>query len=149
MKKKSITENYIYNLVYQLVILVIPLLTIPYLTRILGAKNLGIYSYTYSIVSVFFLLSALGINTYGQREIAYVQDNKSKYTKIFWELIITRFISTIFCILGLLIIIILSNKYNIFYKIFLIYVFANAFDISWFYQGLENFKSVSIKRFFK
>ena len=98
MKRSSGTSNYIYNLTYQLILTLIPLFTTPYLTRILGAKNLGIYSYTYSIVTIFFLLAALGINTYGQREIAYVQDNKEKRSKIFWELMIIRTISTLISI---------------------------------------------------
>ena len=76
MSKKSLTKNYIYNLIYQVLTLVLPLITTPYLSRVLGATPIGIYSYTYSIVSYFLLFGALGVGLYGQREIAYVSDDK-------------------------------------------------------------------------
>lgn len=145
MKKNSITNNYLYNLTYQIIISIVPLITTPYLTRILGAKNLGIYSYTYSIVTIFFLLSSLGLNTYGQREIAYVQDNKNKRTKIFWELTIFRIFSTLLSITLFLILINLETTYKPYLAIFTVYIIANLFDISWFYQGIENFKTITIR----
>lgn len=145
MQKKSVTSNYIYNLIYQLIITLIPLFTTPYLTRVLGARNLGIYSYTYSIVTIFFLLAALGINTYGQREIAYVQDNKEKRSKIFWELMIIRTISTLISVIMLIILSLIVTKYNIYYQIFSLYILANLFDITWLYQGIENFKAITIR----
>ena len=145
MKKSSITKNYLYNLIYQLIITLIPLFTTPYLTRVLGATNLGIYSYTYSIITIFFLLSSLGINTYGQREIAYIQDNKEKRSKLFFELIIIRIISTFISLILLLILTLIETKYKLYYQIFSIYIIANLFDITWFYQGIENFKDITIR----
>lgn len=145
MKKRSITSNYIYNLTYQLILILIPLLTTPYLTRVLGANKLGIYGYTYSIVTIFFIFSAVGINSYGQREIAYVQDDIEKRSKIFWELIIVRFISTTISILLLILFSCIIGKYSMYYKIFILYVISNFFDITWYYQGIEDFKSVSIR----
>lgn len=143
--KKTITSNYIYNLIYQMLILIIPLLTIPYLTRVLGTENLGIYSYTYSIVTIFFLLSSLGINTYGQREIAYRQDDIKERTKFFYELMIIKIFSSVISILLLLIFSNITYRYSIYYQIFILYVFANVFDITWLYQGMEDFKSVSLR----
>ena len=55
MAKKSIAKNYIYNMVYQVLILILPLITTPYLSRVLGAEGIGIYGYTYSIVTYFIL----------------------------------------------------------------------------------------------
>ena len=59
MPKKSITRNYLYNLAYQILILVLPLVTTPYLARVLGAEGTGIYSYTYTIVNYFVLFGSL------------------------------------------------------------------------------------------
>ena len=143
MKKNSITKNYIYNLIYQITITITPLLTTPYLTRILGAENLGIYSYTFGIVTILYLISSLGINTYGQREIAYVQDDKNKRSKLFFELIIIRLLSTILSTILLLVLIIFEVKYKLYYQIFIIYIIANFFDITWLYQGIENFKTIT------
>ena len=71
MSKKSITKNYIYNLSYQILVLILPIITTPYISRILGAENIGIYSYTLSISAYFILFGSLGIALYGKREIAY------------------------------------------------------------------------------
>ena len=68
---------------YQILILILPLFTTPYVSRILGAENLGIYSYTVSITTFFILFGALGIGLYGQRQIAYQQEDKNKYNSIF------------------------------------------------------------------
>ena len=145
MNKKSITKNYIYNLTYQMLVVLVPLMTTPYLTRILGAKELGIYSYTYSIATIFFLFAALGINTYGQREIAYVQDTKEGRSKGFWELMIVRLLSTVISLILLYVFSFITHRYQIYYWIFGLYVLGNLFDITWFYQGIEDFKAVAIR----
>ena len=90
MRKKSIAKNYIYNLLYQLLTIFLPLITTPYLSRVLGAKQIGIYGYTTSIVSYFILFGSLGASMYGQREIAYYQDDKKKRSKAFYEIVILR-----------------------------------------------------------
>ena len=74
--KKSIKKNYVYNLIYQVLVIIIPIITIPYVSRVLGARNIGIYGYTLSISAYFILIGSLGVALYGQREIAYVQNNK-------------------------------------------------------------------------
>ena len=93
--KKSLTKNFIYNLTYQILAIILPLITTPYVSRVLGAENLGIYSYTLSIVTYFILFGSLGVALYGQREIAYVQDDKEKRSKVFFELFIFRIITMI------------------------------------------------------
>ena len=91
--KKSLKVNYIYNLFYQILIMVLPLLVTPYLSRVLGAEKIGIYSYTMSIVSYFILFGCIGINLYGQRLVAAVQENKEKRSKIFYELFLLKSIT--------------------------------------------------------
>lgn len=88
--KKSITRNYIYNLIYQVLMLLLPLATTPYVSRVLGAENIGVYSYTTSLSAYFILFGSLGIALYGQREIAYKQSDKREYSKIFWEVLLLR-----------------------------------------------------------
>ena len=53
MAKKSVTKNYIYNLAYQILIIILPVITTPYISRVLGVENIGIYSYTLSISTYF------------------------------------------------------------------------------------------------
>lgn len=140
MGKKSIAKNYLYNLTYQILTLILPLITTPYVSRVLGAEGIGIYSYTYSIVSYFILFGGLGIALYGKREIAYAGENKQKRKKVFWELVIFRLITLAVAIIIYYIFFIKSDIYGIYYKIWLIELIATAFDISWFFQGMEEFK---------
>ena len=145
MPKKSIAKNYLYNLTYQILILILPLVTTPYLSRVLGAEGIGIYSYTYTIVTYFVLFGSLGISLYGQREIAYAQDNKEKRKKVFLELVIFRFITIFIAVLVYYFFFIRTGIYSIYYKILLFELIAGAFDISWFFQGLEDFKKTVIR----
>lgn len=140
MAKKSIAKNYLYNLTYQILTLILPLITTPYVSRVLGAEGIGIYSYTYSIVSYFILFGQLGIALYGKREIAYVQENKEKRKQVFWELVIFRAITLVVAIAIYCTFFVNLDVYGIYYKIWLIELIATAFDISWFFQGMEEFK---------
>ena len=140
MPKKSITKNYLYNLTYQILILILPLITTPYLARVLGATGTGIYSYTYTIVNYFVLFGSLGVSLYGQREIAYAQQKKHKRKKIFIELVTFRFITISIAVVIYYWFFIRTGVYNQYYKILLFELIAGAFDISWFFQGLEEFK---------
>ena len=96
---KQVNKNFIYNVIYQLFIYIVPLISIPYVSRVLGASNIGIYSYTYSIVYYFMLTSMLGINNYGARTIAQCKDNKKERSEQFFSIYYLQLISTIFLIL--------------------------------------------------
>ena len=142
---KSIAKNYIYNVIYQILVIILPIVTIPYLSRVLGADNIGISSYTTSIATYFILFGSLGVGMYAQREIAYVQDDVKKRSKIFFEIIILRFITMAIAIVTFYIAFASNGEYELYYKILLIQLISNCFDISWFFQGQEEFKKVVIR----
>lgn len=143
--KKSVAKNYIYNLIYQLIVIIVPLVTTPYLSRVLGAEQIGIYSYTLSITTYFILFGSLGIAMYAQREIAYVQEDSYKRSKTFFEIIIMRSITLGSSLLLFYLFFCLRGSYVTYYKILAFEILANALDISWFFQGLEEFKKVIIR----
>lgn len=145
MSKKNITKNYIYNLVYQILVLILPLITTPYISRVLGAKNIGIYSYTISIATYFILFGSLGIALYGQREIAYKQKDKDKYSIIFWEIVVLRIITMSISVLVFYFTFVKGEQYQIYYKILILEIIGNCIDISWFFQGLEEFKKTVMR----
>ena len=140
MGKKSIAKNYIYNMIYQVLTLVLPLITTPYLSRVLGAEGIGIYSYTYAIVTYFILFGSLGVALYGQREIAYAQEKVETRKKVFVEIILFRFITIFISTILYYFLFMRGNEYEVYYRILLFELVAAAFDISWFFQGLEEFK---------
>ena len=138
--KKSLTKNYIYNLIYQILVLIVPLITTPYISRVLGVENIGIYSYTISISAYFILFGSLGIALYGQREIAYKQKSRYKRSRVFWEILILRTITMAISLLIFYFTFATGKEYQIYYKILMLEIIGNCLDISWFFQGMEEFK---------
>lgn len=134
-------KNFVYNIVYQILILIIPLITMPYVSRVLGANGIGIYSYTYSIAYYFMLIAMLGLNNYGNRTIAKVRDSKEKISKEFCSIYALQIIiSTTMVISYLLYIHIFEHKYMLISFIQIMYVISSVFDINWFFFGIEKFK---------
>ena len=142
---KSLKKNYSYNLIYQIIVIIIPLITTPYLSRVLGAEKIGIYGYVLSIATYFMLFGTLGTALYGKREIAYVSKNRNEYSKVFWEIVLVRLIFVLISLLFFYIFFIRSTKYGVYYAILSIEIIATIFDISWFFQGLEEFKKIVIR----
>ncbi len=144
MSQSKVIKNYLYNTAYQLLVLLAPLITTPYVSRVLGATGIGIYSYAQSIATYFVLIGAVGTALYGQREIAYAQDKESR-TKVFWEITLFRFISVAVCTAVYLAAFGFGRQYSDVYRILTIEVVATAFDISWFFMGIENFRLTVIR----
>lgn len=146
MKKNSLKKNYIFNLLYQVLVTLVPLVTTPYISRVLGAENIGIYSYTLSISAYFILIGALGTGLYAQRQIAFYQNDKQEYTKIFWEILILRCIGLAIAIIVFSALFAFSNNdYSLYYKILLLEILGAVLDISWLFQGLERFDITVIR----
>lgn len=149
--KRSITKNYIYNLIYNVINVLIPFIIAPYLSRVLGVDCIGIKSYTLSIVSTFIIFANLGVAEYGQKEIAQSQDDKYERTEKFYSISIMRFITTTIVTIIYIIFFVLpiiNKENNIIYAILLINILANALDFSWFLQGIEKFKFISLIQIF-
>ena len=143
--RKSVAKNYIYNSLYQILILIVPLFTTPYLSRVLGAEAIGIYSYTLSITTYFVLFGSLGVAMYGQREIAYYQDDEYQRSKTFFEILIMRFVAIGIALFIFYLGFCTQGDYSTYYKILILELVANSLDISWFFQGLEEFKKTVLR----
>ena len=141
----KIIKNYIYNFSYQIFLMIVPIVTMPYIARVLGPEELGINSYTYSISYYFILISVVGLTTYGQREIAYVRDDTDKLNKIFWEIEILSIITTIFSFSLYVVYIFSFGQYETYLWAYSIAIIANVFDISWLLTGLEKFGVLSLR----
>jgi len=141
-------RNYLLNVGYQLVMYLFPLIISAYVSRVLGAENIGIYSYVNSIVSIFGMFGLLGIANYGNREIAKVRDNKKQLSKTFSSIFTLQLIlsGSVFLIYFMLIFLLpLENK-----TIFLVQslqLLSVTFDVSWFFFGLEKFKAPLARNF--
>ena len=123
-----------------------PLITVPYVSRVLGPSGIGTYSYTYSIVCYFMHLGLLGIGNYGNRKIAKCQNDKESLSKNFISIyIIQLFMSLLSISMYSCYIIFFCKKYITISIIQIIYLISTIFDINWFFYGLEQFKITVIK----
>ncbi|HPF82972.1 MAG TPA: oligosaccharide flippase family protein [Bacilli bacterium] len=147
MKKNSVKKNYIFNMVYQVFCLIVPLVTTPYISKIFLAEGIGKYSYTYSLANYFVLVAALGFATYGQREIANHQNNKEKQSVSFWEIIIVRLFSTMICLIVFIIMCLLNvfDSYTVLMWWWILLIIAQVFDITFLFQGNEDFGKIVIR----
>ncbi len=138
----SITKrNYVYQIIYQVLVSILPFITSPYIARVLGADSIGIYSYTYSIVSYFGLFAMLGIFTYGNRAIAKAKNDQEELNKTFTSLYVLHVGLSVVALLayvGYILVFIRENKLIAVVQTF--YLLAQLFDINWFFFGMEKFK---------
>ena len=142
----SIKKNFIYNSIYQILLIIIPLITTPYIARVLGPSGVGIYSYTYSIAHYITIIALLGTINYGTRSIAQIRDNREKLSYTFWgiyyfQLLLAFLLSALY----LLYVVLFIEDYKIIFLIQFLYVISAAFDANWFCSGLENFKLLVIR----
>lgn len=140
---RRILNNVLYQAVYQLLQVILPVITVPIVSGALGPKGLGIYNFTTSIVNYFVLVAGLGLSNYGVREIARCRDNKKQMSRKFFELEGMSILISII-IFAVYIVLILFLKYREFYIIEILLIIGAVLDISWLYIGIEEFGKVSL-----
>lgn len=136
----KIFKNYLYNMSYQIIAVILPLITVPYISRVLGAEAVGINSYTNAIITYFVLIANVGITVYGNRTISYTRDSIEERSRKFWEIVIVKLIMGTISFVLLFIFIGLYGRYSEYLMWQSIQILAAIIDISWFFVGLEDFK---------
>ena len=138
----KVIKNYLYNLSYQVLTIILPIITVPYVTRIFTSEDLGNYGFYNSIVSYFSLFAMLGIGIYGTKQIAAANDVSST----FWNIYVIQLIASILAI-SVYVIAILSvpQMRGIIPLILGIVLFTKMFDISWLLAGKEDFKKITLR----
>lgn len=143
----SIKKNLAYNMMYQLVGILVPLVTSPYLSRVLGAKNLGIHSFTMSVALYFMMFMILGIGNYGNRTIAKIKrKGKQELSKVFWSIYSIQILMSVLVILAY--ILYLSFGVRNYQEIAILQIFlvlSNAVDITWYFYGMEDFGRIVLR----
>lgn len=152
---KSIKHNLFMNILLMIVQYVYPLLSFPYISRILDASGIGKVNFALSFISYFSMFALLGIPTYGIRCVAKFRDNKSKLSQITQELTIIILVCTSFCYLVLLVCIFKIDRLEpdrLLFLVMSVNVILSALNMQWFYQGLEMYdyitkRSIMVKTF--
>ena len=143
---KKLRENLILNSLYQILAIFVPLITAPYLGRILKADQIGTYTYVHSIVSYFSHFAMLGIMNYGSREIAKKRDDKNARSKVFCEIYAMQLITAGASVLVYVIYSFLSHtEYQLITKLMIIWTASNLLDVGWYCTGMEQFRTI-VKR---
>lgn len=126
--------------------MIIPLITVPYISRVLGAHDVGINEYTNSWVTFFFLMGQMGITLYGNREVAYHRDDLYKRSQTFWgvEALQLLTVSSAF-VLYLVAVFLFSTTFKEFFLLQAIWIIATGVDISWYFMGLEEFRITVVR----
>ncbi len=145
MQQKSIKKNYIYNLIYQILLVVAPLIVTPYVSRVLQPTGIGTQSYAASIVSYFALVAVLGTATFGQKAIGTLQSDAEGRSRKFWELFINRLVMTALSAAAYLVyVFVLAPNDMIVALIYGIQLLGTIVDVTWFFQGMEEFGKISL-----
>lgn len=141
----SIKKNFLYNVFYQILIMFVPLVTTPYISRILGSEGIGQFSYAYSVASYYVMFIMLGLNNYGNRTIAKVRDDREQLRKVFWSIYFMQGILGFFiCCIYFIYCGFISKTFDISFVVGL-YVVSACFDINWFFFGMEKFRFTVIR----
>lgn len=137
----SVKKNFAYNISYQILIMILPLITTPYISRVIGAEGVGLQSYTFSIVNYFMIFIRLGINNHGNRSIAISRDSKDECSKVFINIYsVQLFMAILMSIIYVAYVMCYASEYKVLFIIQYIYILSAMLDINWFFFGLEKFK---------
>ena len=139
----KVLKNYAYNLSYQLLVIILPIITTPYVTRVFSSDDLGTYGYFNSIVTYFILLATLGVANYGTKEIS---GHRTEIRKNFWGIYTLQLGATILSLtLYVLLCLSLSSMHNPVAYILGLSLVSKGLDISWLFQGLEDFRKITVR----
>lgn len=143
---RSVGKNFLWNAGYKLLLVLTPLITTPLVSRALGAEQVGVYSYTYSVEQYFAMFAVLGMAQHGVRAVAQAGNDRTMRSRTFWNAFAAQLcvaipvaiIYSIYVALG-------STGGPLIGFIWGFSVLASVFDISWLFFGVEEFKMPTIR----
>lgn len=137
----SIKKNFAYNVVYQILAIILPFVTAPYVSRVLGVRGVGIYSYTYSVASYFLMFATLGMSNHGNRSIASTPKTPEDLGKTFVNNYVIQIVTGLVATIAYILFVTLWVRQNATVALIqTVMVVSGLFDINWFFFGIEKFK---------
>lgn len=144
MTAPNLRRNYLYTVAIQLLSMLTPLVTAPYLARVLGSDGVGTYSYVLSVATVFSLFAALGLSAYGLREVSRVRDDPAAVSRLFWELTALRAGTTLVTGAVYAALCFAVERWQIYAAVGLL-ILATGLDLTWFFQAVERFGALMVR----
>ncbi len=148
--KKALISNFFSLSVLQALNMFLPLFTLPYLVRILGAENFGLVSFSLSIIMYFNILVSFGFELSATREISINRDNLEKVSKIFSTVMLIKILLFIFSYIVLTLLLIFVDRLGEHVALYYVtfgFVFGNLLFPTWFFQGMERMKYITYINF--
>lgn len=142
---KKVRNNVIYSALYQVLTVVTPLITTPYISRVLTAEGVGEYSYRLSIASYFTLFVGLGFSLYGVVKVAQIRDDKKLLSKLFWEIMLAKVVLLLGALAAYYTIFLSQRKDLLLHIIMSFGIISTALDVTWLLNGLEEFKITLVR----
>ena len=145
---RSVKKNFAYNLLLTLSKYLFPLITYPYVSRVLGVNNIGVCNFVDSLIDYFVLFSTLGVGSFGVREIARCKGDIERRNKTFSSLVAMNFVGTLVAIAALVLCTLYVPSlqvYREFLWIGLVKLFFSLFLIEWLFEGLQEFKYITLR----
>lgn len=146
----SIKKNAIMNILYSMLNVVFPLITFPYVSRMLSTSGMGVYSFFSSFASYMIIVAAVGISTYGIRCVAVKRKDRDELSKVVCELLMLNLIVTVALIAGLgLLYFVVPQFYSntVVFALYMIYILSAPFALEWFFAGVEQYDYITKRSF--
>lgn len=145
----GIRTNFMYSSAYQILLVLTPIVTTPYLSRVIGAEGDGIFTYTQSIVNYFVLFAVLGMSNYGVRTIAECGADRARRSDVFWNAFAMN------CLVGLVVMIayagfiaLWGQDQLLLWVLWSMWIVGSVGDVSWLMFGMQEFRVPTIRNFF-
>lgn len=139
----KVIKNYLYNVIYQVLLLIVPMITVPYIARVLGPDLVGINEYTNSWMTFFLLVGQMGIALYGNREVAYHREKKEERSRIFWGIELLQALTITTALVTYLVAVFLfSSTFKKYFLLQAFWILAAGVDVSWYFMGMEDFQRI-------
>lgn len=149
MNNKLIIKNFLYKITVEILRIIMPIITVPYIYRIFSPEMMGKIEFSQSISGYFFIFVGFGAYRYGLREISRIRDYKEKRDKVFSELFVIAFLTTLVTFLVYLLYVFYKFNSDILMRNFLllnsIQIFSYFFFLEWINEAFENYKFISLK----
>lgn len=148
MRNKSVLKNAVLNVIRNISNIIYPLITFPYVSRVLGVEGVGRYNFANSVISYFILIAGLGINSYAIREGSRLREDRSKFSAFASEVFTINVISTIISYICLFICIATVKKldnYRLLIIVFSIQIVAATIGVEWIYSVYEEYSYITIR----
>lgn len=148
VRRNSLIYNSIFNVVYQLLNVIFPFITVIYVSRILMAEGVGKVAYAQNIASYFTAMAPLGLTSYGVKEIAKTKNDPRRRNQCFSELFLINAVSTlIFTVLYYFMVCSADTfaKERLLYLVCGLPIVLNVIQVDWFYQGMEEYAYITLR----